>query len=259
MLNNPSYMGEEHRLRRTRARRNPPRLRACEAARRRAARHRLARVVGGVPAGHPREGREHQRPGVRPALLRSRIFCAECGAHMVRNYFKRGKYEYLKYRCGSRWRPYKTDCRGEAVPLVAVEEWAWGKVETLLSDGAFVERALEGMASRSHDPHLALDLQAAKRAHERCGIVLQALTVNSALGPYVERAAAQAARERQQLEKVIAELEGKISAAGRQTEDLRSLTALASAELTLEDRRLALRALGVRVYANGTDPALLAL
>lgn len=258
MLNNPSYMGEEYRLRRTRG----PGGRVVT---RPASEH--VRLRAGVrPAIVSRELWEECQRGIRaraanindrgvyPALLRSRIFCAECGMHMVRNYFKRGKYEYLKYRCGSRWRPYKTDCRGEAIPLTAVDEWLWVKVESMLSDIAFVERALEGMASRSHDPQLPLDLQAAKRAHERCGAVLQALTENSGLGSYVERAAAQAARERQQLEQVIAELEGKIAAAGQRAEELRRLAGLVGAELTFEDRRLALWALGIKVYGNGAAP-----
>ena len=258
MLNNPSYMGEEYRLKMTRGasgRKIP-----------RPASERVLLPAGVRPPVVPRELWEECQRGIRaraakmnnqrgrPSLLRGNFFCAECGAHMILNYFKRGKYEYLKYRCGSRWRPYKTDCRGGGVPAAAVEEWVWGKAESMLSDGAFVERALESAERRGHDPQLASDLQAARRAQERCGAVLQALTENSALGPYVERAAAQAARERQQLEKVIAELEAKAAAAGRRAEELRRLTALARAELTFEDRRLALWALGVRLYANGTDP-----
>jgi site-specific DNA recombinase len=259
MLNNPSYVGEEYRLKMTQGatgRKIP-----------RPASERVRLPEGVRPPIVPRELWEECQRGIRaraakmnnqrerPSLLRGHIFCAECGAHMIRTHFERGKYKYIKYRCGSRWRPYDMDCRGVGSPGEVVEEWVWEKVESMLSDGAFVARALESVERRGYDPQLASDIQSAKRAHDRCGVVLQALTENSALGPYVERAAAQAARERQQLEKVIAELEAKAAAAGRRAEELRRLTALAGAELTFEDRRLALWALGVRVYANGTDPA----
>ena len=80
-----------------------------------------------------------------PALLRGHIFCAECGAKLIRNYFKRGKYEYLKYRCSSRWRPFATDCRGEGVPLLAAHEWAWRIVKSILVSPALTDRALNRM------------------------------------------------------------------------------------------------------------------
>src|SRR3712207_2878231 len=90
--------------------------------------------------------------------LRGHIFCAECGAGMVRNHFKRGKYEYLKYRCGTRWRPFATDCRGEAVPLLEVHEWAWGIVGSILASPAVADSAL------SSAPEPSADLVAAGRA-----------------------------------------------------------------------------------------------
>lgn len=244
MLSSPSYVGEEYRLKMTQGAtgRKIPRPES-----------ERVRLPDGVrPPIIPRElwdecqrairarAAKMNNQRARPTLLRSHIFCAECGAHMILNYFKRGKYEYLKYRCGSRWRPYETDCRGEAVPAAAVEERVCLKVVALLSDGDFVARAIESAGRRGYDPQLASDLQAAKRAHERSSVVLQALTENSSLGQYVERAAAQTARERQQLEKVIAELGARAAAAGRRAEELRRLTALAGTELTFEDRRLAL-------------------
>ncbi len=71
----------------------------------------------------------------------------------------------------------------------------------------------------------------------------------------------QASREKQQLEKTIADLEARINEANRRIADLRYLNdycALVRENLdsfTFEDQRLALRALGVRMYANSDDPA----
>jgi DNA invertase Pin-like site-specific DNA recombinase len=201
-----------------------------------------------------------------PTLLRGHIFCAECGATMIRSYFKRGKYEYLKYRCGSRWRPFDTGCRGEAVSLDAVTQWAWEKVkETLLDCGG--EWSLDEVAEIEFHP-LAADLQAAQRAFEKNDHGLTALVSylrNSAndptIRPYIEREIAQATREKQQLEKTLKELEAQTGEARRCAIDLRRLSECGAfarenlENLSFDDQVLAVRGLGVKVYANGEDPS----
>jgi hypothetical protein len=82
------------------------------------------------------------------------------------------------------------------------------------------------------------------------------------LSPYVEREAARVALERRQFEVTIAEIEARLGKGRLRAADLRSVTdlrALADKDpvlLSFEEQRLALRALGVRVYANGGDTAL---
>jgi site-specific DNA recombinase len=210
-------------------------------------------------AAHMQNKREY------PALLRGHIFCAECGARMIRNHYKRGKYEYLKYRCGSRWRPFDVGCRGQAVSVDAVHQWAWNKVKATLLD-VVIEGALDEVAGTDFHP-LAADLQAAKRAFEQNDRGLRQLVSHlraSAddliIRPYIEREIAQAAREKQQLEETIKELETRIDETPQRAVDLRRLIkqgAFArenSEGLSFDDQVLALRTLGVKVYANGEDP-----
>jgi site-specific DNA recombinase len=196
-----------------------------------------------------------------PALLRGHIFCAECGAGMVRNYFKRGKYEYLKYRCWSSWRPFATECRGAGVPLGQVEAWAWEKAESVLADPA----GLDGMSLPAPDPMLLSDLDAAKVARGRARQDMETLrrrlrdsAEESSLRPLFERALAQAEREERQMGEAVAEIEKRIEDACRPASELRRLREAFTRRregLSFDERRLALKVLGVKVYANGDDPA----
>ncbi len=211
---------------------------------------------------------EMKRNKEYPTLLRGHIFCAECGARMIRNHFKRGKYEYEKYRCGSRWRPFDTGCKGPGVTIQAVHEWMWEAIKSILLDPSIIQRALIEIEQDGPDTQLVLDLDAAKRELARTERGLQALLSrfrssadDSTLWPYIQREVSQASREKQQLEKTIAELEARIHEANQRVADLCHLSdycALVRENLdsfTFEDQRLALRALGVKVHANSDDPA----
>ena len=180
-----------------------------------------------------------------PTLLRGHIFCGECGARMIRNDFRRGKYEYLKYRCGSRWRPFDTGCRGEAVPLAAAEEWAWGVVNSILLS------AVHGAEVPSQP---SADLEAARLAHESAARALRVLLAaqdGDALRPYLE----QATRVEQRLGRIVDELEKREGGLARPAATLRRLCERAGGgELTFDERRLALEALRFKAFANGDDP-----
>jgi site-specific DNA recombinase len=200
--------------------------------------------------------------GSRPSLLRGHLFCSECGAGMIRNHFKRGKYEYEKYRCASRWRPFKTECRGEGVTLALIDEWVWAAVKEIVSNQGALSRALDSVKP---DEQLGDDLETAKREHGRAGKALDSLLSlarrDPSLLPHAGREAARAARERGEMEKVIAELEGRVGEGLKRAADLRRLVDLRERyrdsldHFTLDERRLALRALGFRAHANGDDPA----
>jgi DNA invertase Pin-like site-specific DNA recombinase len=191
-----------------------------------------------------------------PALLRGHIFCAECGAGMVRNHFRRGKYEYLKYRCGSRWRPFATDCRGEGVPLLAAHEWAWRVVKGILSNPAPAGRGVG--APRETPP----DLAAARRAREAASGALRVFVSNfpadPLLRPYADEYTARAGRDIAQLDSIIGELERREAEFRRRDSDLLDLCRRAkdgADEFTFEERRSVIAALGFKAYANGDDPA----
>ena len=208
-----------------------------------------------------RAGRMNNKVG-RPSFLRGHLFCSECGAGMIRNHFKRDKYEYLKYRCGSRGLPYPTDCRGKGVALAALDEWAWAAVKGIVMSEGALARALDAVKPNEQ---LMSDLETAKREHERAGRGLDALLSlvrsDPSLLPHVGREASRAARERGELEKLIAELEGRTGEGLKRAADLRQLIDLRERygdsldRLTFDERRLALRALGFKALANGEDPA----
>jgi DNA invertase Pin-like site-specific DNA recombinase len=183
----------------------------------------------------------------RPALLRGHIFCAECGAGMVRNHFRRGKYEYLKYRCGSRWRPFATECRGEAVPLLAVQEWAWGIVRSLM---------LEGEGAEAFVPKPSADLEAARLAHGDAARAVEALLAAAAGDPALRPYAEQAEGEKRRLEKIMAEIEERESAPFLHAATLlrlRELLKVGDGRLTFDEQREALMASGFKAFANGDD------
>ena len=203
----------------------------------------------------------------RTPLLRGHIFCAECGAAMIRNYFKRGKYEYEKYRCGSRWRPFKTECTGEGVSLAPVEEWVWNEVGLTLSDAAAVERLTMTAEREAAAPQLLLDLGSARRqllAAERALAAslstFGALESDPPLREYAGRNVEQTFRERRQLGEMAAELEARFNEGRRRADGVRRVLTLARERggvesFTFEERRLALALLHVKVRANGDDPA----
>lgn len=206
------------------------------------------------------------RNKLRPLLLRGRIFCGECGWRMIPNRFTRGKYHYDKYRCGSHWRPFQTPCKGKGVSLALIDEWVWNNVKAVLLDPGIIERALDEFEQAGPDPQLTSDLEIARRELARKERGLQALLSSfrdaaddSTLWPHIEREIKQASREKQQLEITVIELEERVKEANRRVADLRQLNDYCALvrenldRLTFEERTLALRALGVKVYANGED------
>ncbi len=94
---------------------------------------------------------------------------------MIRNHFTRGKYDYDKYRCGTRWRPFQTDCRGQGVTLALADEWIWKKVRAILLDPGIIANALDEMEQAGPDVQLLADLESAKRELARTERGLQAL------------------------------------------------------------------------------------
>jgi hypothetical protein len=132
-------------------------------------------------------------------------------------------------------------------------------VKSVVSDGALA-RALDAVGP---DDQLAADLEVAKREHERAGRSVDALfsliRSDPSLLPHVEREASRAAREKGELGKVIAELEGRTGESLKRAADLGQLLDLCARgdldRFAFDERRLALRAVGFRAFANGDDPS----
>lgn len=200
-------------------------------------------------------------------LLRGIIFCANCGWRMIRNHYKKEKYEYDKYRCGSHWRPFKLGCKGKGVPFDASNEWAWQKVKAILLNPEIVAREVKRLEQAGPDTQLISDLESTRRRLAQVERGLQALlrrfrqsAENDTIWPYIEREIGQATKERQQLETTISKIESRITQQMQVVTDLRSLNDYCDQvrgeleKFTFEDKRLAFRALGVQVFANGDNP-----
>ena len=227
LLNCPSYKGEEYR----------GRARSSGGARLRVPKSDWIKMPDGVrPPLVPADLWDECQGAIRAraartgharacaSVMRGHLFCSECGAVMIRRYSGKGKYIYEKYKCGSRWRRFETDCRGKGIAQTAMDEWAWAVVKEIVLDEGALRRALDAVRP---DELLADDLGTARREHDRAGRSVDSLLSlarrDPSLLPHVEREASRAARERRELEKVIAELEGRVGESLKRATDLRHL------------------------------------
>ena len=134
-----------------------------------------------------------------------------------------------------------------------------------MSPGVF-DRVINDVEQSEVVLQLTLDVEAVKRGLARAERGLEALLSrfgraegDQDLRPYVEREVARAAREKEEFRKTIAELEARLGEANQIAADLRRLADKCADgpgsldALAFEDRRLALRVLGVKVRANGND------
>jgi len=88
-------------------------------------------------------------------------------------------------------------------------------------------------------------------------VFLSSLSAAPALRSYADDYAARARRDIEQLDAIIRELQGREVEFGQRGSDLLRLSERAKGgdELTFDERRSALAALGFRAYANGDDSA----
>lgn len=202
----------------------------------------------------------------RPVLLRGLLYCGECGWRMIRNRFTRGQYHYDKYRCGSHWRPFKTACTGEGVPVSECNDWVWSKVKSVFLDPSIIEQELRRLEETERDPQIETRLENTRRELEQIESGIQGLlhrfrgcADDLTIGSAIEREVRAAAKEKKQVEAEVARLESLVAAHSRAVVDIKTLkdyckqVALRLNQLAFKEQRLALEALGVRVYGNGTD------
>ena len=210
---------------------------------------------------------EAKRNSSVPLLLRGLIFCSECGWRMIRNHFHREKYDYDKYRCGSRWRPFKTACKGKAVPVRECEDWIWGRVREILLDPNIIERELARVESEPEADYSAelcsITEQAARAERSIAGLVRQlseSLSAGEASAPYIRAEIERAAKQKEALDARATELRCRIEAQQSSLVDMRSFRDYCKQvgrELDtfgFEEKRLAFEALALKVTANGDSP-----
>jgi len=250
-------------------------------------------ATGEEPASPARPKRpnhgEQTRNLDRPFLLRGRIICAVCGRKMLPD-MERG---VRVYRCASRQTPqrscgsgrapaencYSTPPRNEKGHLLrmtpelraagdvpGIEAWVWGEIVDVLSDPERVAAEVQRQQAEEPDETVSGDLEAARRLLAQCQQKQERLVSRYAAAegdefPWelIQQEIARIERQKKDLQAQVAELE-------RRTELDRlaanQMTAFAEycervsrnlATFGFEEKRLALDALGITVYANGRE------
>jgi site-specific DNA recombinase len=207
-----------------------------------------------------------RRNELKPVLLRAHIFCTDCGRGLhLREYVKYNKGRDM-YRCNSNNKLYDTECNGESVPYEEMNEWIWQEVKAILNDPSIIELEIKRLEKTDPNPQLKRDLESAKKQLAKVERGLQALlrrfrnsADDSNLWPYIEREIGQAGKEKEQLETTIADIQNRIAKQTSIVDDLRTLKDYCKQvrgrldKFGFEDKRLAFKALRLKVYASGKD------
>jgi hypothetical protein len=155
--------------------------------------------------------------------------------------------------------------RAERAAVPGVESWAWERVASVLRNPATVAAELERQRAEGPDPVLEADLAAARRSLAKAERQQERLVTLYATGDedfpldIVRQQMAVIEREKAQWQATIADLEERLTEARSTLDQLYALTAYCERvaqnleTFTLEEKRLALEALQVRVTANGRD------
>jgi hypothetical protein len=207
-----------------------------------------------------------RRNELKPVLLRAHIFCADCGRGLhLREYVKYNKGRDM-YRCNSNNKLYETECKGETVPYEEMNEWIWQEVKAILNDPSIIELEIKRLEKTDPNPQLKRDLESARKQLAKVERGLQALlrrfrnsADDSNLWPYIEREVGQAGKEKEQLETTIADIQSRIAKQTSIVDDLRTLKDYCKQvrgrldKFSFEDKRLAFKALRLKVYASGKE------
>jgi site-specific DNA recombinase len=201
------------------------------------------------------------RNGARPYLLRGLISCDVCGLPM-RTQPEHGR---RVYRCSSREKACGA-CGGKRVPADVVEAELWTELEAFFSDDERVEAEVARLRARDDATGLAAErARAQERANrfqrqvEALGERLRTVAADDVMWGVIEGQIRQAERERKEAagdldaaERAIAAHEAAIA----HLEDVRTYRARVApnmASFGFAEKRDALEALDLRVYANGRD------
>lgn len=208
------------------------------------------------------------RNAFKPVLLRGHIFCADCGRLMSLNENSKYGRGHDKYRCNSVFKQYDTKCKGLRVPYNEMNEWIWEHTKAILLDPEIVQREIDRLEQSDKESELASELEAlnGKLAKLKRGIQMLLRRLRDAVDDYrltqdIEREFQIATRERVQLESEIAIIESRLSEQKAIKADIRSLEQYCNRvrnaldSFGFEDKRLAFQGLGLKVFANGTDPS----
>ncbi|HEV2913279.1 MAG TPA: recombinase family protein [Pyrinomonadaceae bacterium] len=205
---------------------------------------------------------EETRNETRPDLLRGYVFCGVCGRRM---YGESEHGEHRIYRCPSRNTP-TGNCGGKRIGAERSEILVWSKITDILRHPETIKLELERRKAEGEDgtTHLLADMESAKKAlqnieSELQRLVRRAATADDELWEMFQGQINLKKTERQRLAGLVAETEARIAT---QNADAISLTALTEYcervrgnldNFGFDDKRLALKALNLRVIGNGSE------
>jgi site-specific DNA recombinase len=197
-------------------------------------------------------------PVKREALLRGFIFCADCGRARSPDH---GNYVY---RCSSRW-SVKGKCSGANVPIKAVELWAWQRFTAEMSapDKLFALLRAKVLSQQPAEDNAeqAAKLRAEIRRIEtqQSKLIEQFLDADETWSVALKSKQRQLSEAKRQAQEGLARLTTQTANREQAEQELDALAAFCYGlqprleSIALEDRRVALKAFGVKVSASGRE------
>jgi site-specific DNA recombinase len=234
----------------------------------------------------------HTRNQSRPYLLRGRIRCADCGRSMAPD-IEHGNRIYrctsrgrATARCNAKRVPaddtvdrsaFPRDARGRVLPLdpetkaalrtvPGVEASVWQRIEGILRDPQTVAQELKRLQDAGPNPSLVHDLENARsrlggidKQRQKFIELFAEADDGSEAWEMVKEQIDSIGAEKRTVSAIAAEIERQLGAQQAAVDQLRELAAHVERvgsnlkAFDFEEKRLALEALGVTVYADGRD------
>jgi site-specific DNA recombinase len=205
----------------------------------------------------------------RPYLLRGLIRCARCGGTMAAN-DAHGRRTYrctsrtsVSGSCGAKSAPGEDVCRGNRP---GVESWAWEQVSTILQDPTIITRELSRLQDQGPSEALTRELEQATARLQTLDKQQRRLmqryadaTDDDFPWELVQEQVTRLEQEKKTVSGIVAETGRRMAQAQTVVDqlcDLRAYIDRVASNLQrfdFEEKRLALEALGVTVYADGRE------
>lgn len=195
----------------------------------------------------------------RPDLLRGKIFCEKCGRKM-RGQSERGDYRI--YRCSSRETPFGA-CGSKRIPARICEEKVWEKIAMIFEQPEIITAEIERQRESGDNglDFAASDVEFAKKEIRKIDqqiqtLVSRAANVDNELWKLFEKEINVKRAERARLEAIQADAEERLMAEQTLSAKVVEISDYCARvrnnlkNLSFEDKRKALDALGVQVFGE---------
>ena len=202
-------------------------------------------------------GRGKQGQTIR-ALLRSRIFCPQCGRPMVVR--RDGRQNRSYYHCSKYFRPWADrPCNYRKFIPATWDELVWGDICTWLRDDIWIERQLLSQQSQDENVAKLIRLQQFKKAQAESKIVkvqegfeggIYSLDQAKKRIAELQSTLAKADKEMQRLQRSVKTPPSDVSDIAALREELRSLRDRNLDEATFAEKLEVICGLGIKVYPS---------